>query len=171
MGIYDDGIRSKFYLSRIMSTTTIAIDPGENGGVAFHNERDGIYLAHNLKPLTDFLESIDTIRNADYKIVFVVEDVPPYTGNNIPGSSAFKMGVSYGLIQGIALGERIPCFKITPKDWQKGLQGITGKKGKDRKQILKDICKRLYPELTPTLKTCDAILILHQYLRCKELGK
>ena len=170
MGIHDLCLRNRF-THPIMSTTTIAIDPGENGGVAFHNERDGIYFAHNLKPITDFLESIDTIRNADYRIVFVVEDVPPYTGNNIPGSSAFKMGVSYGLIQGIALGERIPCFKITPKDWQKGLQGITGKKGKDRKQILKDICKRLYPELTPTLKTCDAILILHQYLRCKELGK
>ena len=151
--------------------TTIAIDPGKSGGVAFHNERDGLYLAHDLYPITDMLEAIDTIREADMDLRIVVEDIPPYTGRNIPGSSAFKMGQSYGLILGIGLGAKIPTYKIGPKDWQKPLPGLQGKKGKDRKKELKDICKRLHPELNPTLKTCDAILILHQFLLCEKIGK
>lgn len=151
--------------------TTIAVDPGKSGGVAFHNDRDGIYLAHDLYPITDLLDAIDTIREADMRMHMVVEDIPPFTGNKIPGASAFKMGTSFGLIQGIALGERMPCFKITPKDWQKGLRGLKGLKGNERKKVLRDTCKRLYPNLNPTLKTCDAILIMHQYLQCKSLGQ
>ena len=150
--------------------TTIAVDPGKSGGVAYHNERDGLYLAHNLYPITDLLEAIDTIRESDFKIRIVVEDIPPYTGNNIPGSSAFKMGQSYGLILGIGLGERIPTFKIGPKKWQKPLPGLQGLKGPSRKKELKDICRRLYPDLNPTLKTCDAILIMHSFLACEELA-
>lgn len=151
--------------------TTIAVDPGKSGGVAFHNERDGIYVAHNLYPITDLLETMETLRESGSRMQMVVEDIPPFTGNLIPGASAFKMGVSFGLIQGIALGERISCFKITPKNWQKGLSGLTKLKGSKRKQALRDTCRRLYPDLKPTLSTCDAILIMHQYLACKALAK
>lgn len=143
---------------------TIGIDPGKSGGVAFANEEDGIYRAENLYPITALMEHVETIRDAGHKMQIVVEDVPPYTGKNIPGSSAFKLGVSFGLIQGYALGERIPCYMLKPKDWQKSIGGLKGAEGKTRKQLLRDVAKRLYPELTPTLKTCDAILITHVFL-------
>ena len=150
---------------------TISVDPGESGGVAFHNERDGISHAYNLKPLSDVLEEIQSLKLEGFKIQMVVEDVPAWTGRNLPSSRMFKMGVSFGIIQGIALGERIPCFKVTPRDWQKGLQGLKGKRGNERKKVLKDICKRIYPDLNPTLKTCDAILILHQVITNKTNPK
>ena len=151
--------------------TTIAVDPGKSGGVAFHTARDGIYNAYDLYPITNMLEDIEMLKGEGFKLKMVVEDVLPYHGNNIPGSSAFKMGVSYGLIQGICLGERIPCYKITPKDWQKTLPGLKGFKGAQRKKDLRDICKRLYPDLKTTLKTCDAILIMHQYISLKTNPK
>lgn len=151
--------------------TTIAVDPGASGGVAFSNEEDGIYATINLNPLTTLLGEIEILRNAGHEMEMVVEDIPPYVqGNNIPGSSAFKMGVSFGLIQGIALGERIPCFLVRPKDWQKHLIGKNGPKGPERKRALRDIAKELYPELKPTLKTCDAILLLFTYLDAKNKG-
>ena len=143
---------------------TIAIDPGAKGGVAFHNERDGIYEADNLYPLANLMNTITMLRSDDFKLQMVIEDIPPFTGNIIPGSRAFKMGVSYGMLQGLALGERIPCFKITPRDWQKTLPGVKGLKGNERKKVLKDICVRLYPNLKPTLSTCDAILMLHKFI-------
>lgn len=148
----------------VLRMITIAVDPGKSGGVAFHNKEDGIYNAYNLYPITHMLEDIAMLKHEGFKLQMVVEDIPPFTGNKIPGSSAFKMGVSYGLIQGICLGEQIPCFKITPRDWQKSLSGVKGLKGTERKKVLQDICKRLHPNLNPTLKTCDAILIMHQFI-------
>ena len=169
VGLHAHGILFCFNNTKMI--TTIAIDPGASGGVAFHNAHDGIYTCFDLYPITDLLEAIDTLKEADSKIRIVVEDLPPYTGNKIPGSRSFKMGVSYGLILGIGAGAGIPTYKIKPKDWQNSLAGVKGTKGNDRKKILRDICKRLYPDLKPTLKTCDAILILHQYLLCKDIGK
>lgn len=151
--------------------TTIAVDPGANGGVAFANDSDGIYATINLNPLSNLMAEISILRNADHDMEMVIEDIPPYVqGNNIPGSSAFKMGVSFGLIQGLALGERIPCFLVKPKDWQKHLTGVKGLKGPERKRALRDIAKELYPELKPTLKTCDAILLCFTYLDAKKKG-
>lgn len=150
---------------------TIGVDPGASGGVAYHSEAEGIFEAHNLYPMSNLLNNLIMFRQEDWKMQVVVEDVPPYTGSNIPQSASFKLGKSCGMVEGLALGERLPCYKVTPRDWQKSLPGIKGKTGNDRKKILKDICLRLYPNLIPTLKTCDAILILHQFITNKTNPK
>lgn len=151
--------------------TTIAVDPGKSGGVAFHNPEDGIYQAYDLEPITDVLESMDVYLGADMPLQLVVEDVPPYTGKNIPSSRAFKLGKSYGLILGIGLGKKLPIYVIKPKDWQStyGLGKLTGY---SRKKALKDICTRMYPKLNKvTNNTCDAVLILHTFINAPEKYK
>ena len=144
--------------------TIIAIDPGANGGVAFYNDRDGIYRANDLMPLSDLLDDLDILFDAGADVIFVVEDVPPFTGNMIPGSSAFKMGKRYGLVLGIGMGLRIPTYTIKPKKWQKVFDGLGKSKGPDRKKKLKDICKQLHPEIKVTYNTCDAVLLMHYFI-------
>tara|TARA_Y100000114_G_C11751580_1_gene324587 strand:+ start:1416 stop:1868 length:453 start_codon:yes stop_codon:yes gene_type:complete len=142
-------------------TTIVGVDPGSQGGVAFYNEQDGIYMASDLMPVTDFIDDLDGIED---DVIFVVEDVPPFTGKIIPGSSAFKMGKSYGLILGLALGRGYSTYAVKPKKWQKDYDGLGSSKGNERKKRLKDICKQLHPKLKVTYKTCDAILLLHYFL-------
>ena len=77
------------------------------------------------------------------------------------GSSMATMFRNYGRIEGLlaAYGARIEY--LPPKKWQQAL-GLGEKKthGARWKAHLKGRAQALYPQLTVTLKTADALLIL-----------
>jgi len=139
------------------------VDPGhKSGGYTVCVEKAKNIIAYNLDDMASFLEHLHEYKDFHRRII--LEEIPAYTGRNIPSSAGVKLGYSAGLIEGIALGERIACHKVKPKDWQKGLSGLKGLTGAPRKRKLRDHATRLFPHLSPTLRTADAILLTAFYI-------
>lgn len=97
-----------------------------------------------------------------------VEQVGGFTGKGQPGSAMFSFGRNFGFVLGVlqALGVRVEL--VRPQKWQKplGLGTASGCASRTEwKNKLKACAQRLYPDLTPTLATADAILILDYGLK------
>lgn len=151
----------------------IAIDPGVGGGIAYV-DTDG--STHAL-PMPGTLHDMDTqlmilciahnTTSADTPTVFL-EELPKFAGK-MSGSSMATMFRNYGRIEGIlaAYGARIEY--LPPKRWQTAL-GLGDKKthGPRWKAHLKGRAQALYPQLTVTLKTADALLILEAGMKLKN---
>jgi hypothetical protein len=151
----------------------IAIDPGVGGGIAYV-DTDG--STHAL-PMPGTLHDMDTqlmilctahnTTSADTPTVFL-EELPKFAGK-MSGSSMATMFRNYGRIEGIlaAYGARIEY--LPPKKWQAAL-GLGDKKthGNRWKAHLKGRAQALYPQLTVTLKTADALLILEAGIKLKK---
>lgn len=141
------------------------VDPGKSGGCAVSlDKKDKNLVAFPMTDITDLFEAL--MEYEDFNRIIVVEDCPPFAGKLIPSSAGFKLGFSCGQIEGLAMGMKIPCHKIKPRDWQNGLKlgGLKGKTGSMRKRVLKEHATRLFPHLHPTLKTADAILLTHYFI-------
>lgn len=146
----------------------IGVDPGwKSGGYTICVDgKPKNMVAYNLNDIGDFLEHLHEYKDLSRRII--LEDIPFFTGRNIPGSAGVKLGYSAGMIEGIALGERIPCYKVKPTTWMKGLSGLKGKSSAERKRTLRGHATRLYPQLSPTLRTADAILLTHHFITNKS---
>jgi hypothetical protein len=150
----------------------IAIDPGVGGGIAYI-DTDG--STHAL-PMPGTLHDMDTqlmilctahnTTSADTPTVFL-EELPKFAGK-MSGSSMATMFRNYGRIEGLlaAYGARIEY--LPPKKWQ-SILGLGDKKthGDRWKAHLKGRAQALYPNLSVTLKTADALLILEAGLKMK----
>ena len=147
-----------------MKETILAIDPGKTGGLAYRDYEGGITLK-KWTTEADFLEFGNGGIFADLNHA-VVEDVPVFVSAATSNASSFKLGHNYGFICGVIQANFIPLALAKPKTWQKGLHGIKPRIGyTDRKRILKNNAKRLYPKQEGlTNATADALLILHYYL-------
>ncbi len=155
-----------------MTQNYIAIDPGVGGGIAYI-DTDG--STHAL-PMPSTLHDMDTqlmilctahnTTSADTPTVFL-EELPKFAGK-MSGSSMATMFRNYGRIEGIlaAYGARIEY--LPPKKWQQAI-GLGDKKthGPRWKAHLKGRAQALYPQLTVTLKTADALLILEAGMKLK----
>ena len=149
----------------------IAIDPGQNGGIAVHHngktavekmcETDGEIISH--------LESIDTCATLDRceKIAYV-EAQSGFGGH---AASMFTFGEHYGLLKTALrmLGWRLEL--VRPQAWQKALglghkEKLSDKNAASRqwKNKLRDTAARLYPSIDVKLWGADALLIL-EYAR------
>jgi hypothetical protein len=150
----------------------IAIDPGVGGGIAYTDTDGSIHAL----PMPETLHDLDTqfqilvTRAAGpvfpTSIVFL-EELPKFAGK-MSGSSMATMFRNYGRIEGIlaAYGARIEY--LPPKKWQQTL-GLGDKKthGARWKAHLKGRAQALFPKLSVTLKTADALLILEAGLKMK----
>ena len=145
-----------------MKVPVIAVDPGKTGGLAYRDSYGEIIL---LKWTTesDFLDFINSKECPEHA---VVEDVPVFGSGATSNASSFKLGYNYGFICGGIRACDIPLELAKPRAWQKGLHGVKPRIGyTDRKRILKNNAKRLYPKQEGlTNATADALLILHYYL-------
>jgi hypothetical protein len=156
-----------------MSTQNyIAIDPGVGGGIAYVDTDGSVHAL----PMPATLHDIDTqfqilCANSEgpflpASIVFL-EELPKFAGK-MSGSSMATMFRNYGRIEGIlaAYGARIEY--LPPKKWQQAL-GLGDKKthGNRWKAHLKGRAQALFPKLSVTLKTADALLILEAGLKMK----
>ena len=140
---------------------TFVIDPGAKGGYCLCLGGLKDVTVFNLDEIGSFLEHLHEYKIYDREVV--IEDVPPYAGRNIPSHTAFKLGKSCGLIEGVARGQYIPTHLVTPKEWQKGLSGLKGKTGAPRKRVLKDHAQRIFPHLNITLRNADAVLLAKHF--------
>lgn len=153
----------------------IAIDPGVGGGIAYIDTDGSVHALPMPETLHDIMEQISIIcvEFEDYgngipgkhlqhnlQPVAFLEELPKFAGK-MSGSAMATMFRNYGRIEGLlaAYGARIEY--LPPRKWQQAL-GLGDKKthGPRWKAHLKGRAQALFPKLTVTLKTADALLIL-----------
>lgn len=137
----------------------VSFDPGKGGGAAvFHPCGDGNPELHSFKTESDYIEILNPLVPASYDVV--IEDVPAFVSAATSNASSFKLGYNFGFIVGMSRASGFATHLIKPKEWQKGLNGLSSKMGyTDRKRMLKDNAIRLYPDVKITNATADAVLI------------
>lgn len=140
----------------------IGIDPGLSGGVALLG---GTFLKERAVPFSTMSEIeaffIELIKTEDVSLFKAFIEEPPvfFPGAGGGLASQAKLHRNLGQYEGLLMGLGIPFETVSPKKWQKGLPGLAKLKGVERKRALHNLAAQRYPQLKPTLKTCDAILI------------
>ena len=141
----------------------IGIDPGVSGGVAVHYVGREV-LTFPMPPVVDAVRDLfERITHPESVTTAYLEDVPPYAGKNLPGSRMFRLGESCGVVQGVLSSLYINTVLVRPQAWQ-GALGLKKEKGMEQaawKRALKEAAQVLYPDITITLKTADAVLLMH----------
>ena len=146
----------------------IGIDPGVNGGLCRISSKGvaAIPIPESIEDIVKWLRECLSIGTC----YATLEKVQGFIGNPIsdkgvnrqPSSALFKLGNSYGVLQGILTTLEIKYDTVAPQQWMKVL-GINnrglGLSYSQRKTKLKDVAKSLYPNTKITLKTADSILL------------
>ena len=166
----------------------VVVDPGKSGGFAL-KEFDGKETCYPT-PDTEMgvitlVDGLYAKRQQEEKVFFYMEKVSGYIGKRIkkksltcpycqngvtyeveeadPGSRMFVFGDSNGFVKAAVMSRfRVKPKMLTPQAWQATV-GMKRPKGMSKsrwKSMLHARAKNLYPMLRPTLKTCDALLIL-----------
>lgn len=141
----------------------VAIDPGKSGGIVW-NLGDKLKAIPMPGTIQELAAHIDTIKPDEVWI----EKVHTSPQMGVVSAGSFMKGV--GQIEGVCAAYFLPIREVTPQKWMKffelgkAKQRMT-KKGKTVKDIgewkrrLLILASKLFPRLTPTLQTADAILI------------
>jgi hypothetical protein len=141
----------------------ISIDPGKLGGIAWTDD-DGIVRA---EPMPEGMTEIaDFFMHIPFKSVVVMEKVNGYVPGN-SGASACKFSEHKGHLEAILYCLNFPLEEVSPAKWMKPFN--LPKDKAERKKAIKEQMARLYPHLTVTLKTADALGILTWAMR--DLGR
>lgn len=141
---------------------TIAIDPGASGGIAVRRGSN-VFAYPMPKTEVDFIDMMQSLAREDPDRICYVEDVGGYVGKAQPGSAMFKFGANYSMCKCVPLALDIPVVLLRPQKWQKVFSLGTKascKNDNEWKNKLKTEAQRRFPNLKPTLKTADALLIL-----------
>jgi hypothetical protein len=177
-------------VERASATVYLGIDPGASGGLAFL-ESSGLSSAGEGR--TGVLKMPETDRDIwlwfdqyrgqgwmDYAPFAVIEQVGGFIGGGTEkgggkanGHAMFKFGTSFGKLLMALTAAGIPFETVVPRTWQGGLK-IPGKgKSESKGQFkarLKAKAQQLFPDVSVTLATCDALL-LAEYVKRKREGK
>jgi len=141
-----------------MKKLTIAVDPGANGALV--TMQDGAPTVYPFKGYADAAETIAHLQTLatleGLHAVAYLEDVGSWSGVN--GAAISKLNRNAGWFEGHLQG-KFPLVLVRPQDWQKGIRGVAGTKGAERKKALKEEAQRQFPALRSTLKNCDALLL------------
>lgn len=138
----------------------IGIDPGANGALAWMDVKTGKMVTHLYKdtpPKDAILDAICGVCTDD--VIAYIEEVGGYIGRPQPGSAMFKFGENFGFWQGVLTTLGIKTIRVRPQTWQKGILRLQGKKGPERKRILRNEAIFRFPGQKVTLDNCDAMLI------------
>lgn len=147
------------------NTIILGIDPGVGGGIAIFYP-DGKKEALAFDKVLTYVDIFENIKNVakehGWDTFAVLELLTGFQQQRVkmPGALSFKMGENYGKIQGWLESFKIPFEKVTPAKWQIGLTGVKAEKDySKKKRLLCLLAKQQFPDVKPTMKTCDAILI------------
>ena len=157
--------------------TIIAIDPGAAGGIAF--DRSGNVTAYKMPDtLTDIRDLMNSYIDPSNAVIYM-ERVGTYMpGNSGPSAATFAEHV--GALKGIICCLSTPVIFPTPAAWmnhfigkqvykekkgdvsdEKAWKAVLSRRKQERKNKIKAKAQELYPNLEITLKTADALGILH----------
>lgn len=139
----------------------IAIDPGVGGGIAYIDTDGSVHALPMPETLHDLGKLLRVLSSCDSELVTAfIEELPKFAGK-MSGSAMATMFRNYGRLEGLlaAYGARIEY--LPPRKWQQALGlGTKAAHGPRWKAHLKGRAQALFPNLTVTLKTADALLIL-----------
>lgn len=173
--------------------TIIAVDPGANGGIAWH---DGKEVHAKAMPDTrrDCINLVKEIvlKNGMNPVVAYHEKITGFIPDG-GASMMFQFGASCERVACILETLDVRTIDITPQAWQKrlglGNKGLTkapkGASDEERKAVkahnaaakrdwktkLKERAQRLFPTCTVTLRTADALLILEAAMQAEGGGQ
>ncbi len=136
----------------------LAIDPGAGGGMAWLDEEG---TAHAESMPDGMTEQVDFLRGLACDLlgaIAVIERVGGYMPGN-SGPASVKFARHCGHLEAACYAVGLPVKYVAPQTWMKAL-GALPKDKKERKRAIKEAMARLYPHLTVTLKTADALGIL-----------
>jgi crossover junction endodeoxyribonuclease RuvC len=148
----------------------MAIDPGASGGIAI--SRSGRTECHAMPETQgDLLAIVREIERSTkiegQELLCVLEEVSGFAGKAQPGSAMFRFGEHFGFIKGVIQALEIRLVLVRPQAWQKGFGLGTASACSSKtewKNKLKAEAQRRFPQLSVTLKTADALLILEHTL-------
>ena len=148
-----------------MKQVMICVDPGVEGGVATILGSTIVSAARMPETQEEVVALLRAESSRGKNPKMLIERVSGFIGEAHPGSRMFTFGESFGLLKGAALALGWPLEAVCPLVWQNALRlgtnrTLTGARAA-WKNVLKAKALELYPSLTPTLKTADAILIAH----------
>lgn len=138
----------------------IAIDPGASGGLAWRMGSESGAFALPKTP-GEIVTRLKTLHH-EVNVAFI-EDVPKFTGANIPGSTVAVLFHNFGFLEGALMALGYTVIRIKPQAWQKALGLGSRAKGQPKaewKRKLKSEAERRFPHVDVTLSTSDALLIL-----------
>lgn len=148
----------------------IGIDPGKNGGVSLYYEDLKTVCAEGISDKTEkevckILREIKSLGECKAYI----EKVHAAPGQGVV--SMFSFGQNYGFWKGLLTALEISYEEVPPQTWQAFLGINTRGKGtySERKRLLKQRAEQLYPNVSITLHTADAILISEYGKRINRL--
>lgn len=140
--------------------TTIGIDPGANGGIAWISDGKACVekMPDSLQDLWDLICDItsypkSSIDGRSYKAYIEQVSSSPQMGV----VSSFSFGRGYGNLEMALTAARIPFERVRPQVWQKALGCMT----KGDKNVSKRKAQELFPDRKVTHATADALLIAY----------
>jgi hypothetical protein len=138
--------------------TTIGIDPGVNGGIAWITDGKPCVekMPDTLQDLWELLENIAINAQLDnLKIHAYLEQVSSSPQMGV--KSAFTFGNGFGHLEMALTAAGIPFERVRPQVWQKALGCLT----KGDKNITKRKAQEMFPGIKVTHATADSLLIAH----------
>jgi crossover junction endodeoxyribonuclease RuvC len=142
-----------------MSGTTIGIDPGANGAIAWIDERGKSCVEKMPDTLQDLWELIRDITNFPRSTIdgrkhkAYIEQVSSSPQMGVV--SSFSFGRGYGNLEMALTAAGIPFERVRPQVWQKAMGCMT----KGDKNISKQKAQELFPDKKVIHATADALLI------------
>lgn len=139
---------------------TIAIDPGASGGIAAQCQDGRVFATKMPDTPKDIYDLLAGINHSAYShhVCAIVERV----GFHVKGNSAMascKFARHCGHIEMALISCGISFEEVTPQKWMKYI-GVMPKEKAARKNHIKDLMQRRYPEIKVTLWNADALGIL-----------
>ena len=145
----------------------IGIDPGLSGGIAVIGD-DGIANAIPM-PTTD-RDILTALLKQDMSRFAMLERVHSMPGQGV--ASTFKFGQNFGALRMALIAAGTPFETVLPQAWQREFGLVFPKKrgltGTQKKNLHKARAQELFPTLTITHATADALLIAEYCRRIRD---
>jgi Holliday junction resolvasome RuvABC endonuclease subunit len=131
--------------------TTIGIDPGTNGGIAWITDGKPCVekMPDTLQDLWELLRDIAV----EGQCVAYLEQV--HSSPQMGVKSAFTFGNGFGHLEMALTAAGIPFERVRPQVWQKAMGCMT----KGDKNVSKRRSQELFPQIKVTHAIADALLI------------
>jgi hypothetical protein len=143
--------------------TTIGIDPGINGGIAWLNSQCEAFaekMPPTIADLWDLIFRTIACNSERYcidpaKMVLKAYIEQVHSSPQMGVKSAFTFGQGFGHLEMALTAAGIPFERVRPQAWQKAMGCLT----KGDKNVSKRKAQELFPSLKITHATADALLI------------